>query len=44
MTSPAGEISRECHDHEHRHCSGFAGDYETWICVCRCHERTATDD
>jgi hypothetical protein len=35
---PYNEISRECHDRRHGDCQQFAGDYDTWVCQCRCHE------
>lgn len=27
----------ECHRGE---CNGFLGDYETYVCICWCHERS----
>lgn len=35
---PYSEVSRECHDRRHEACTRYAGDYDTWICQCRCHE------
>ena len=27
-----------CGDRLHRHCSGFSGGYDTYLCGCCCHD------